>query len=249
MSELATKQNTEVAPLSEATRLIQAIERATLNPAVDVDKMERLLAMQERVMAKQAEAAFSMALNLVQANLPTIERKAWNEQTKSHYAKLEAVNAALTPVYSSNGLSISWGTEESPVEGCIRIVGDLSHIGGHTKRYFLDVPLDDVGILGKTNKTKVHATGASLSYGRRYLTLMMFNASTFDDNDGNGPKNKPKEPEGYEAWYLNLKACADDSLKALEESFKAGSLEFRKYMTGPDKDRFAELKKTARGEQ
>ena len=40
-----------------AAAIIQVIERAATDASVDVDKMERLLAMQERIMDRQAAAA------------------------------------------------------------------------------------------------------------------------------------------------------------------------------------------------
>ena len=40
-----------VAPLSETAAIISMIERAASNPAVDVDKFERLLALREKIAA------------------------------------------------------------------------------------------------------------------------------------------------------------------------------------------------------
>ena len=237
-SEVAKTQDSSPAKLLELA----------VQQGADVGKLERLMDLQERWDKKQAEAAFNTALNEVQANLPKIERKAWNDQTRSHYAKLEAVNAALVPVYSAHGLSISWGTDQSPIEGYIRVVGDLSHIAGHTRRYFLDIPLDNAGIKGNDNKTKVHATGSSLSYARRYLTLMMFNASTYDDKDGNGDKPLPDAPEGYEQWEADMIACADEGIEHLEKAFKDSKLEYRKYITKYKADEWGNIKKKARGE-
>ena len=47
----------EVATVSEATALMQIIERAARDPSVDVERMERLLQMHERLVSKQSEAA------------------------------------------------------------------------------------------------------------------------------------------------------------------------------------------------
>lgn len=203
---------TAIVKQNESASPVRLIEMAIQQNA-DVEKLEKLMDLQERWDARQAEAAFNAALNRVQANLPTIEKDAANTQTKSKYSKLETVNAALVPVYAEQGFSISWGTDTSPVDGHIRVVGDLSHAHGHTRRYFLDVPLDNVGAQGNVNKTKVHATGSSVSYGRRYLTLMMFNASTYDDVDGN--KHKQTISEQQEA---DLQALIDE-VKANVKAF------------------------------
>lgn len=235
----------ELALQESPARLIEM----AIQQNADVDKLTKLMDLQERWDKKQGEMAFNVALNKVQSNLPNIEKKSWNDQTKSYYAKLEIVNAGLVPVYSKEGMSISWGTDTSPIEGYIRIVGDLSHVAGHTRRYFLDLPLDDAGIRGNENKTKVHATGSSISYARRYLTMMMFNASTFDDKDGNRPKTVPPEPDkDYAQWEADLVALADEGLAALEKGFKAAKHEYRKYITANKAEMWAGLKKKARGE-
>lgn len=194
-------QTVQVSQQSSPARLIEM----AIQQNADVAKLEKLMDLQERWDARQAEVSFNAALNRVQANLPQIEKKAENKQTSSKYAKLEDVNAALVPVYAAEGFSISWGTDNSPLEGYIRLVADLSHAAGHTRRYHLDTPLDRAGIKGTDNKTLVHATGSSISYGRRYLTLMMFNASTYDDKDGNHPK-----PTVSEEQQANLQALIDE---------------------------------------
>lgn len=198
---MTVPQTIQDSPASSPARLIEM----AIQQNADVAKLEKLMDLQERWDARQAEVAFNAALNKVQANLPQIEKKADNKQTSSKYAKLEHVNAALVPVYAAEGFSISWGTGDSPIDGHVRLIADLSHSAGHTRRYHLDVPLDRAGVKGNDNKTLVHATGSSISYGRRYLTLMMFNASTYDDQDGNHPV-----PRVSEEQQANLQALIDE---------------------------------------
>lgn len=166
-----------------STLLERAIEKG-----VDPDSLSRLVALQERILDRQAEQDFASAMRQTQAAIQPVLKDRRNSQTDSNYATLEALNKAVVPVYTQYGFSLSFGTEDSPTEGYIRIVCDVFHIGGHTRRYHFDLPLDDAGMGGKTNKTKVHASGSTLSYGRRYLTMLIFNVSTTDDDDGNGGK-------------------------------------------------------------
>ena len=56
---------------SESAAIIQVIERAASNPNVDIDKMERLLLMQERILEREAKAAYAADLALMQPNLPS----------------------------------------------------------------------------------------------------------------------------------------------------------------------------------
>lgn len=170
-------------PVQAATLLERAIERG-----VDADSLQKLVALQERILDRQAEQEFAVAMRQTQAEILPVLKNRRNAQTDSNYATLEALNKAVVPVYTRHGFSLSFGTEDSPTPGYIRIVCDVFHTGGHTRRYHFDLPLDDAGIAGKTNKTKVHASGSTLSYGRRYLTMLVFNVSTTDDDDGNGAR-------------------------------------------------------------
>lgn len=181
MNALA-KTETPAAP--PAVNMLEVISRAAADPAVNVEKLERLMALHERVTAQRAEAEFNASMQACQAEMPQIVRDAYNEQTKSKYARLETVSKLMAPVITKHGFALSYGTDVSPVENCHRVVCDVSHICGHTRRYFADVPADGVGMKGNANKTATHAFGSTLSYGRRYLKLMIFDVATTDD-DGN----------------------------------------------------------------
>lgn len=171
--------------VSETTAIVQMIERAAANPAVDIDKMMKLLEMRERVQAEEARKAFNAAMAVAQAEMPQVVRKAKNTQTNSKYATLEAVNDAIQPIITKHGFGLSFGTEECPHKDHYRVTCDVTHSGGGEKRYYADVPIDAAGIKGVVNKTATHAFGSTMSYGRRYLTLLIFNVATKDDDDGN----------------------------------------------------------------
>jgi hypothetical protein len=49
----------------------------------------------------------------------------------------------------------------------------LSHTAGHSRHYQADVPIDNTGPKGAQNKTMTHGFGSALSYGRRYLKLLI----------------------------------------------------------------------------
>lgn len=190
---LITTESEIVAPLDPTIAMIHVIERAAVNPDVDIDKMERLMNMQERMMDRNAEAEFNQAMTRVQANLPTIPKDAYNEHTKSKYSKHETIVRIIKPIYTKEGFAISFSEQEQPElnqnkkasERNITIIGVLRHKGGHSEKYQTTLPIDMVGISGNANKTGVHGTGSTITYGRRYLTCMIFDVATGDDTDGN----------------------------------------------------------------
>ena len=51
-----------VAPISNDTNIMAVISRAAADPACDIDKLERLMAMHERMQARDAQAEFNAAM-------------------------------------------------------------------------------------------------------------------------------------------------------------------------------------------
>lgn len=186
MSALATLPESGLAqganPIAMLNQLIQQ--------GTDVDKLGKLMDLAERWKADQAASEFAAALNECQQVMPCVVKDRTNEFTKSKYATLENVNSIIKPVYTRHGFSLSYGMADSPVEGCIRVVCDVAHTGGHTRRYHLDCPSDTAGAKGGSNKTGVQGLGSTVTYARRYLALMIFNVTVADqDMDGNAAEN------------------------------------------------------------
>ena len=192
---------TEAAAQSnDAASIMSVIIQVAANPNVDVGNMERLMQMHERHVDRQASAAFSIAMVSAQKRIKPVTRNALNKHTASTYARLEDIDRAISPIFTEEGFSLSFGTADSRLPGHLRVTCECMHAGGHTKLYQLDLPIDAAGSGGKTNKTGVQANGSTISYGRRYLTQMIFNVTTTDDDDdGNSgplpPEVSPPEPE------------------------------------------------------
>ena len=228
MNELTTAPTRvlQVIPKSNATELLRAITSASKDKGVDIEKMERLFAMHREVVKSEAEAAFNGALARAQAQVQPIATNAYNVQTKSSYAKLDAINRAIVPIYTAEGLSLSFDEEEvkegdKVLPGWVRVIGILSHAQGHSRRYHYDLPLDGKGIKGTDNKTEVHAKGSTTQYGRRYLSCSIFNVSiSYDDDDGNAAGRKGPEPDSQ--GKAVLEACGSlDALKAAWQQLSA----------------------------
>lgn len=187
MTALATQPESPTAFTEYTGGLLEVIARAARDPNVDIDKMERLIAMQERVMSRQAEEAFNIAMNAAQSEMRPISANASNPQTKSRYATYDKLDRELRPIYTSHGFSLSFDEGDSPKPEHVRVLCYVSHIGGHTRTYHRDMPADGKGAKGGDVMTKTHAAGAAGSYGARYLLKGIFNISIGeDDNDGNG---------------------------------------------------------------
>lgn len=169
------------------TALMAVITRAASDTTVDVDKLERLMGMYERIEAKRAEQAFSEAMNAAQGDMRAVSQDASNPQTRSKYASFASLDGALRPTYAKHGFSLSFDTADGAPESCIRVVCKIAHKGGYSERPHLDMPADGKGAKGGDVMTKTHATMAAVSYARRGLLKMAFNIAEGEyDDDGNG---------------------------------------------------------------
>jgi hypothetical protein len=174
-------------PIPQATsssQLLAVLSRMMADPSVDIDRIERGAALYERALARDMETAFNHAMRHAQEEMRPIAANANNPQTKSRYAKYDALDNAVRPIYSKHGFSLSFYQGEGAPEGHIRVQCKLS-CGGHTERPYLDMPADGKGAKGGDVMTKTHATGAGVTYGRRYLLGMIFNLVIGEDHDGN----------------------------------------------------------------
>lgn len=169
-----------------ATSIVQVIERAAMNPNVDIDKMERLLQMQERILARESEQLFNAAMNDAQEAMRPVSQDASNPQTRSKYASYAALDRVLRPIYTGHGFSLSFNTADGAPEGHIRVVCKVAHRDGHSDYPHLDMPADGKGAKGGDVMTKTHATMSALSYAKRGLLKMIFNIAEGEhDDDGN----------------------------------------------------------------
>jgi hypothetical protein len=182
VEQVLDEKDREGAVQSLGGGILNVIARAAADPKTDVDKLERLLAMQERVLDREAEQAFNAALREAQNEIEPIVKNRKNDSTKSTYADLERVSDAIDPVFRKHGFSSSFGTADCPLEGHYRVTCRLSHTAGHHRDYQADVPADTMGMKGTQNKTATHGFGSALSYGRRYLKLLIADVATTDDD-------------------------------------------------------------------
>lgn len=170
---------------SETSAVLHMIERAARDPSVDIDKLQQLMAMRERIEARTAETDFDKALTAAQSEMGRVRTDSANSSTKSRYASYGALDAAVRPIYTKHGFALSFNTETPSLE-IVRVICRASHASGHARTYQIDMPADGKGAKGGDVMTKTHATGSAVQYGMRYLLKMIFNIAVSDkDDDGN----------------------------------------------------------------
>ena len=206
-------------PITEEAALLDVIRRAAADPNVDVEKMERLMAMQERIETRRAATAYDIAMSEVQAAMTPVREDAENPQTKSKYASYLALDRAVRPIYTAHGFSISFDSGDGAPESYVRVLAHVSH-KGCTRTYKADMPADGKGAKGGDVMTKTHATGSAFTYGRRYLLALVFNLAIGElmDDDGNAAGAGEK-----------IDAAQKETLIALIKETKSDTVAFLKY--------------------
>ncbi len=172
------KKELEVIEVKPPAQLIAlAIEKG----GVDLDKLEKLMILQERHEANEARKAYNKAMAEFKANPPEInkDRKvsfatSAGKTSYTHaslYNVTEKINAAL----SKYGLSASWTTKQN---GQIIVTCKITHVMGHCEETSLVAPSDTSG-----SKNTIQAIGSTITYLERYTLLALTGLATYEQDD------------------------------------------------------------------
>lgn len=178
-------QTVEPAPLpveaQAPTSILAVIARAAADPSIDVEKMQRLMEMHERVLARQAAAAFNASLADMQPELPIVTQRgeiSHNGKLISKFARWEDIVEQIRPVLAKHGFSLTFTVGQA--QDRMSVTGVLRHREGHNEQTTLSLPIDMSGA-----KNAVQGIGSTVSYGKRYVACALLNiASTGEDQDG-----------------------------------------------------------------
>ena len=181
-------------PIDTLSTVFGLLERVALDPCADVEKLKGVIAMYERLKAKEAELAYNSAKGRIlrklarikivknRSALYQIEKGKPSKGTSFKYAPLEEIDKHLRPLLVEEDMDLSY-SDEPREDGGILIRGRLKHLpSGHFEDSFMPAPLDTTG-----GKSDVQAVGSTNSFLRRYIACNIFNIVVAeDDDDGAG---------------------------------------------------------------
>lgn len=222
-------------PATAEDRIVSGILDAAKDPHVDPDKLEKLIALQERLMRHHAKAAFDAAFARMQAALPEVSERGRLEvkgTIRSRYAKLEDIQAAVRPVLKAHGFALRHRTEWPPDRpGTIRIVGILSHEQGHSEESVFEAPMDK-----SDYRTDIQSMGSTVSYGRRYTTIDLLNITTRGADDDGAKSGRPDPPQGYADWAKKLTEAAGKGQMAYDAFWECSDAPFKQFAMNHDRE-------------
>lgn len=166
-----------------------------IEKGADPDALSKMMDLAERYEKSKAEAAFNLAMNECQKEMPTVIKDKKNNEIGRFYAPIETVQTYAKPVYIRHGFSLCFGTEVGSEPGLTHCYVDVCHIGGFTKRFYLhNVPIDDKGPKGGAVKTQIQGLISSMSYAQGRLIRLAFNITVADeDRDGQLGRVTPEQ--------------------------------------------------------
>lgn len=177
MSELAIVKNDVVAKPLNAITPMDMLQMAVSQNA-DLDKLEKLMALQERWEANEARKAFAEALTAFKSDPITIDKDKHVKfgNTEYNHATLGNVCNVIGSALSRHGLSYRWNTDQA--DGKIKVSCVLMHVKGHSESISLEAVADTSGA-----KNGIQAIGSTVSYLQRYTLLAITGTATQDQDD------------------------------------------------------------------
>lgn len=237
---------TSAAPPQRAVATTTPAEllRYALDSGADLDRLEKLMAMQSAWEERQAQKAYNEAFAAFKSKAVRIIKNrsvTAGPLSGKKYAELFAVVNAITPALSEHGLSASWRISKDDKDW-LEVTCTLKHVGGFSESVSMGGPPDAGGA-----KNAIQARASTISYLQRYTLKAITGLSEQDqDNDGNGSDadDDSEELAGFEdaamggeaelrAYYLahkpslafwtkHGKSLKDCAIKA--EAAKAGAM-------------------------
>jgi len=182
-----------VQPTHDPGIIVKLIELAS-NPSVDIEKINALVATNERIMAITAKQAFDREFAAMQDELPIVGKNGralvQHKNGGSHeiaFARFSDIRAAIDPVLKRHGFALRF---RNRTEGDkMTITGILSHEKGHREEDEFTSASDDTG-----GKNSIQAIGSVRQYGMRYTAVALLGLATEIDDDGNGASRPAAQP-------------------------------------------------------
>jgi hypothetical protein len=173
------------------------LERVVRDPSIDVVKLEQIIALQERVAAREAKRQFAEAMNALQREMPQVTKDAVSQNRR--YATYEAVDAVIRPHYTKFGFSVSFTLHAA--NNRIRVGCRVKHRGGHEEtEHELESGPDMSGARGQATKTEVQGVGSVTTYLKRYTIMAAFAVALQDDADDDDGESARKDQQAARTY-------------------------------------------------
>ncbi|GBR15378.1 ERF family protein [Gluconobacter frateurii] len=201
----------------QAASMMEVIANAASNPNCDIEKMQALLAMQDKLIEREARAEFSAAMATACGEIPQVERNgtvSLNGKGGYKFTKWEDMDRVIRPILATHHLRLSFNTRSAEGSNAKVIIGTISHANGQSQSAEIELPLD-----AGQGRNPLQGFGSTISYGKRYCAEMLLNIVRCDeDTDGRYKSGPPAEgitAEQKDEIIELLKQSGKDTLQFL----------------------------------
>lgn len=191
----APEPESRVVPMTGLAEILGVFERLAVNKDVNPDSLDKLLAVQERLIDRNAKLAFDQAFVAMTPDLPLIPklgriivrektatgRRDGEETQNTPYPKWETTGELIKPVLKAHGFGLGHRISSIVESGerRVRVTAVLRHIGGHTDdSCYFDLPADTTG-----SKNNNQAWASSVTYAKRHTAFAVLGLITEGDDD------------------------------------------------------------------
>lgn len=221
-----------------------------VSQGADLDRLERLMELQERWEANEARKAFTVAMTAFKAEpVEILKRKNVSfttrdgDTTSYNHAELSDVTAAIGAALAKHQLAYRWNIRQEGTSISVDCI--ITHARGHSEMVTMFAAPDDSG-----KKNKIQQVASTTTYLQRYTLLAITGMSTKGmDDDGRGSEPVAGNDQKAMDWI-----SAAEGISAMDEYAKNKAELIASYgdvtkvpptVIGAFNVKYAELKKAA----
>ncbi|WP_208438217.1 ERF family protein, partial [Bartonella taylorii] len=170
-----SEQNNNLIEIEETHHLavkqtaMERILNRALENDVDMDRLERLIALREKEIERQNYERFASDLSNMQIEYQQIQKNSTNTHTNSQYATLDQYIDAVKNTLAKHRFALFSRIKEQSSDNII-IEMTLTHPSGNKISTEGKFPYDTKGC-----KSNIQSVGSAITYARRYLLGMLLN--------------------------------------------------------------------------
>lgn len=194
-------------PVVQQTRAVATatpadLLRIAVETGADLDRLEKLMALQERWEANEARKAYVAAMTAFKAEPLEIFKKKTVEfsGTKYNHAELSDVTEVVCPAMAKHQLSHRWDVTQTGDKITVDCV--ITHVLGHSEKVTMEAMPDSSG-----KKNAIQQVASTISYLQRYTLLAATGVATKGMDDDAQGFAKVNTDELWMKWESQLLAA------------------------------------------
>ncbi len=232
----------ENAPIPIAQMMQLMIEKGIT--ADNVQAMEQLVKLQERIMDRDAEKEFANAFAILQSQMQSVNATkaipSKDGSIRSRFAPYEEIMEQVGPLMNRLGFTVTFDTDYSSTPP-MRVIQKctLQHTSGHKRTNSFAVRIGN----GPPGASEAQGDGAAATFAKRYALCAALNITIDFDTDAKteGATITKEEAQAFEARAVKLNIDRVKILKWLhaasfEEISEAGAQQLDEELTRRERE-------------